>query len=318
MERIFSSLGVAEDTEIAHPLLSKTIESAQRRVEGTNFAIRKNVLEYDDVMNMQRNLIYKQRREVLEGQDLHPYYKRIIAETMDATLADFLATSESTSDWDKEALVTRVIDMFGPLPALAKFASSKEDTDGYRLASDLKDDALARLEEREIELGSPEMLREAERVILLQTVDNHWMDHIDMMDDLRDSIGMRGYAQHDPVVEYKREGYDMFEVMSDEIQHDAVRLIMRARFTAEDPKPRRRVPAKVFEGRGSSGWSRASAESMASAGSDMSEFSGGGNAPPAAEPVKKKQLPGRNEPCWCGSGKKYKNCHLRQDEEESM
>jgi preprotein translocase subunit SecA len=144
------------------------------------------------------------------------------------------------------------------------------------------------------------------------------MDHIDLMDDLRDSIGMRGYAQHDPVVEYKREGYDMFEAMNETIQRDAVRLIMRARLTAADPAPKRRVPTQLLEGRGSSGWSRASEESRMAAGSSSTSpeaRSGDGTAP---TPYKKKHIPGRNEPCWCGSGKKYKNCHLRQDEQESM
>ena len=318
MDRIFSSLGVDEDTEIAHPLLSRTIESAQRRVEGSNFAIRKNVLEYDDVMNTQRNLIYKQRREVLEGHDLYTYYQRIIAETMDATLADFLSISDRTDDWDKEAFITRVHDIFGPLPSLARFASSRQAMDGIKLAADLKADALMRHEMRGEELGSVEMLREAERIILLNAVDRHWMDHIDLMDDLRDSIGMRGYAQHDPVVEYKREGYDMFEAMNETIQRDAVRLIMRARLTAADPAPKRRVPTQLLEGRGSSGWSRASEESRMAAGSSSTSpeaRSGDGTAP---TPYKKKHIPGRNEPCWCGSGKKYKNCHLRQDEQESM
>ena len=214
--------------------------------------------------------------------------------------------------------MTRVVDLFGPLPSLSRFALSKENRQGSELAADLKADALARLEAREAELGSAEMLRAAERVILLQTVDNHWMDHIDLMDDLRDSIGMRGYAQHDPVVEYKREGYDMFEVMSDEIQHDAVRLIMRARLTAEEPAPRRRVPARMLEGRGSSGWSRASTEPMSPAAESEQGRTVEGKGAKPAEPVKKKQLPGRNEPCWCGSGKKYKNCHLRQDQQESI
>ncbi|HHX20117.1 MAG TPA: preprotein translocase subunit SecA [Clostridiaceae bacterium] len=318
MDRIFSTLGVDEDMEIAHPLLTKTIESAQRRVEGMNFAIRKNVLEYDDVMNTQRNLIYKQRREVLEGHDLEPYYKRIISETMDATLADFLAISDRTVDWDKEAFVTRVNDMYGPLPSLTRFATSKEDMDGHELASDLKADALMRHEERGEELGSTELLREAERIILLHAVDRHWMDHIDLMDDLRDSIGMRGYAQHDPVVEYKREGYDMFEAMNEAIQRDAVRLIMRARLTADDPAPKRRVPTQLLEGRGSSGWSRESAGTRPSAPAQSARTETQGGDSTSATPYRKKHVPGRNEPCWCGSGKKYKNCHLRQDEMESM
>jgi preprotein translocase subunit SecA len=141
------------------------------------------------------------------------------------------------------------------------------------------------------------------------------MDHIDLMDDLRDSIGMRGYAQHDPVVEYKREGYDMFEAMNEAIQRDTVRLIMRARLTAADPAPKRRVPTQLLEGRGSSGWSRASEESRRATAAPSTNSEENATV---ATPYKKKHIPGRNEPCWCGSGKKYKNCHLRQDEQESM
>lgn len=306
MDRIFETLGVEEDMEIAHPMLSRSIESAQKRVEGMNFAIRKNVLEYDDVMNIQRNLIYKQRRDVLEGHDLHPYYERIVAGIMESTVGDFLSDSPDTASWDREAFISRISDIFGPLPALEKFARTRKPEDGHQLLEDLRDDALSRLEGRAEELGSPELLRAAERVILLQTVDNHWMEHIDQMDDLRDSIGMRGYAQHDPVVEYKREGFDMFEAMNDAIQEDAVRLIMRARLTREEePAKKRRGPTRLTEGRGSSGFS-----GQALAGGPVEP------APEKADPVKRKQMPGRNDPCWCGSGKKYKNCHLAQDEME--
>lgn len=305
MDRIFSSLGVEDDMEIAHPMLSRSIESAQRRVEGMNFAIRKNVLEYDDVMNIQRNLIYKQRRDVLEGHDLHPYYIRIIQEAMESVLHDFLQVSDDTGLWDKEAFFTRVSDLFGPLPALLRFMKSKQSENGHELLDELKADALNRLESRAEEIGSEELLRVAERVILLQAVDNHWMEHIDQMDDLRDSIGMRGYAQHDPVVEYKREGYDMFEAMNEAIQEDAVRMIMRARLSRDDDSAKKRGPRKTTEGRGSSGWSAEAAQAQQAIG---------GPPPERQEPVTKKQLPGRNDPCWCGSGKKYKNCHLAEDE----
>ncbi|HZK29257.1 MAG TPA: SEC-C metal-binding domain-containing protein, partial [Clostridia bacterium] len=319
IDRIFSTLGVEEDVEIAHPMLSKSIETAQKRIEGMNFAIRKNVLEYDDVMNIQRNLIYKQRREVLEGQDLHLYYKRIIESMMDQTMGEFLAETEDAGRWDREALTTRVVDLFGNLPSLDRFLKSKNATDGRELADQLKMDALARLEARGEELGSPELLRVAERVILLQAVDNHWMDHIDQMDDLRDSIGMRGYAQHDPVIEYKREGFEMFESMSEAIQEDAVRMIMRARLTREQAPARRREPKNLMEGRGSTGWSREAASSSAALqkGSPTQGQEQDDNQV-KQDPVKKKHMPGRNEPCWCGSGKKYKNCHLTQDEMESQ
>ncbi len=309
MERIFSTLGVDDDMEIAHPMLSRSIESAQKRVEGMNFAIRKNVLEYDDVMNIQRNLIYRQRREVLEGKDLHPYYQRIVPVLMEKTLADFAVGSQDPSDWDRESFSTRLMDLFGPLPALEAFMKGGLSLNAPQLVERFVDEALQRLEFRAQELGSQDLLRMAERVILLQTVDNHWMDHIDLMDDLRDSIGMRGYAQHDPVVEYKREGFELFEAMNDAIQEDAVRLIMRARLTRQEAPDKKRQPRRITEGRGSSGWSREAA--MASAG--QSATAAGPDAV-KQDPVQKKQLPGRNDPCWCGSGKKYKNCHLEEDE----
>ena len=317
MDRIFSPLGVDDDMEIAHPMLSRSIESAQKRVEGMNFAIRKNVLEYDDVMNIQRNLIYRQRREVLEGHDLHPYYQRIIPATMETILADFISGSDSTSEWDLEALSTRIMDLFGPLPSLESFLRKREPESGLLLQDLLIQDALERLEARAMELGSMETLGVAERGILLQAVDSHWMDHIDLMDDLRDSIGMRGYAQHDPVVEYKREGFEMFEAMNEAIQMDAVRMIMRARLTREEKPASRRQPKRLQEGRGSSGWFPEAAMTAARQLSDENRATQEG-APDSDKPgpVKVKQRPGRNDPCWCGSGKKYKNCHLAQDEME--
>ena len=314
MDRMFSTLGVDETVEISHPLLAKSIEAAQRRVEGMNFAIRKNVLEYDNVMNLQRQIIYKQRREVLEGHDLHAYFLRIAEERMRSILADFMSRSSDPFDWDREVLRSRVEDEFGTLPALTKFLHFRESDDGEDVVERLTEDALAKLESRADEIGSDELFRQVERVVLLQTVDRHWMDHIDMMDDLRDSIGMRGYAQHDPVIEYKREGFDMFDAMNEAIKQDAVRLIMRARFVAESStRMKRSAPDKLLEGRGSQGWSRASAPSKNIDGRGPMATS----APdPKAVPVRKKYRPGRNDPCWCGSGKKYKNCHLKQDEEE--
>ncbi|MGI6617059.1 MAG: preprotein translocase subunit SecA [Saccharofermentanales bacterium] len=314
MDRMFSTLGVDETVEISHPLLAKSIEAAQRRVEGMNFAIRKNVLEYDNVMNLQRQIIYKQRREVLEGHDLHAYFQRIVEERMRSILADFMSRSSDPADWDREVLRSRVEDEFGPLPALTALLHSRESEDGEEVVERLTENALAKLESRSAEIGSDDLFRQVERVVLLQTVDRHWMDHIDMMDELRDSIGMRGYAQHDPVIEYKREGFDMFDAMNEAIKQDAVRLIMRARFVAESStRMRRSAPDKLLEGRGSQGWSGASAPSRNIDDQGSMEAS----APePKAAPVRKKYRPGRNDPCWCGSGKKYKNCHLAQDEKE--
>lgn len=324
LDRIFSSLGVDEDVEISHPMLSNVIETAQKRVEARNFSIRKNVLEYDDVMNQQRNLIYEQRREVLEGRDLHNYYQRIICSVMENTLDSFIATKEESGEWDYVGIRTRISDIFGDLPLLAELDKKLPQLDTEELAEILSDQALDRLESRAAELGSDDLLREAERVVLLQTVDRHWMEHIDAMDDLRDSIGMRSYAQHDPVVEYKREGFDMFEDMTAGIQEDSVRLIMRARLVATPLE--RKGPQITGEGRGSAGFSgqavAAGAEpappvsrSVRRRRGDLDPVAGGSQQ---HKPVTRTVRPGRNDPCWCGSGKKYKNCHLAQDEEESV
>ncbi|HHT44918.1 MAG TPA: preprotein translocase subunit SecA [Fastidiosipila sp.] len=300
IDRMFSAIGVKEDMEVEHPMLSRAIETAQKRVEARNFSIRKHVLEYDDVMNQQRNLIYEQRKEVLEGRDLHDYYRQIISETMEHTLLDFIAGEPDVNKWDVIGLDARVKDIFGPLEGLNILKNPPADLEGEKLNQILTEEALAKLEARAEELGSDEMLRAAERFILLQAVDQHWMEHIDAMDDLRDSIGMRGYAQKDPVIEYKREGLAMFEGMTSLIKEDAVRLIMRARLTGGAPR-RKRAPTKMTESRGSEGFS-----GQAPLPSEKQEEK--------TQPVRRGPTPGRNDPCWCGSGKKYKACHLRQDE----
>ena len=324
LDRIFASLGVEEDVEISHPMLSNVIETAQKRVEARNFGIRKNVLEYDDVMNQQRNLIYKQRREVLEGRDLHNYYQRIICSVMENTLSNFIVDKEETGDWDYVGIKSRVSDIYGDLPLLFDLEEKLPQLDSTEFGEILADQALDRLEARAKELGSDELLREAERVVLLQTVDRHWMDHIDAMDDLRDSIGMRSYAQHDPVVEYKREGFEMFEDMTEGIQEDSVRLIMRARLIATPVE--RKGPQITREGRGSEGYSAqavaAGAEAAPPVSRDVSRKRG--NMEPVAggglqqKPVTRTVKPGRKDPCWCGSGKKYKNCHLIEDEQNDI
>jgi len=329
LERMFETLGVDEDMQIDHPMLSRVIESAQRKVEGRNFAIRKNVLEYDDVMNQQRNLIYKQRREVLEGKDLHDYYRGIISDIMREILLDFIAGESDVANWDKTALVTRLRDLFGDLPSIDTLLAADGQVDGAELNQKLTEEALAHLENRADELGSPELLREAERIILLQTVDNHWMDHIDAMDDLRDSIGMRGYAQHDPVVEYKREGFDMFEAMNNGIKEDAVRLIMRARLVTEHTASSRKAKhTDLQEGRGSTGYAAMAEVGESVGGEGAPRLSrrarrsrpdlAAATSPPVQKPIKREHTPGRNDPCWCGSGKKYKNCHLNSDNEKMI
>ena len=319
MQQMFESLGVDEDMPIEARILTGAIESAQRKVEGRNFGIRKHVLEYDDVMNQQREVIYGQRRQVLEGEDLHGYYRRTIEEVVGRIVHGQFAGVEESSEIDTLALSTRLADLLGPLPVLVELraANGEVDMSAEELTEAISSAALERYEAREAEMGSAEFMREAERVVLLRVVDQHWMDHIDAMDDLRGSIGMRSYGQHDPVIEYKREGLEMFDTMTESIQEGAVRMMMRAKFSeqapperrqtvretaatkadadavAEEPaRPRRQPVKRMVEGRG--------------------QAPGAEAAPKRTEPVRRdNRHVGRNDPCPCGSGKKYKNCHGR-------
>ena len=334
MTTVFAALGVDEDMEIEHAMLSRAIESAQKKVEGRNFGIRKHVLEYDDVMNKQRELIYRQRRQVLEGEDLHGYFQKMIRSCVTEIMLDFCAGQPNSSAWDIAGIKAKILDICGDLPALQKLSHAKtglaqQGLDAEELTEELVADALARFESRVNDIGSPELMREAERVILLRTVDSHWMDHIDQMDDLRDSIGMRGYAQHDPVIEYKKEGFALYEAMTRAIQEDSVRLMMRARFNVENIQKRHAVAKNLTEGHGGSGYAGdeaapdvpAGASQPAARASQPAARASHPAAPRAQTPPSAPAVPqrrdetkvGRNDPCPCGSGKKYKNCHGKNE-----
>ncbi|NLC85168.1 MAG: preprotein translocase subunit SecA [Ruminococcaceae bacterium] len=338
MTTIFNTLGVEEDMQLENKMLSGAIETAQKRVEARNFSIRKHVLEYDDVMNKQRELIYGQRRQVLEGADLRENYRHMITDMMRETMLDFCSELPDSATWDIPAIDARIRDLFGDLKALNRLKDARNGIDAEEFTSELTAEALDRYTKRENEVGNPELMREIERVILLRTVDAKWMDHIDAMDELRDTIGMRSYAQHDPIIEYKREGFEMFEAMNKAIQEDSVRLIMRARFNTDQNVERRSVARNITAGHGGSGYagdesggsneqgrSQIAAAPLApsrSSRSSRGSGSGGGPAIPGAAtphadgaapaPARRDQYKaGRNDPCPCGSGKKYKNCHGR-------
>ena len=314
MNSVFATLGVEEDMEIQHKLLSNAIETAQKKVEGRNFSIRKHVLEYDDVMNKQREIIYGQRRQVLEGQDLHATYLKMISQVMREVMLDFCADLPNSADWDIAAIQAKVMDIFGELGTLKKLQQAKKGLDAEELTNELISEALDRYEHRVEEIGSPEIMREAERMVLLRTVDSKWMDHIDMMDDLRDSIGMRGYAQHDPVVEYRKEGFSMFDAMTAAIREDSVRLMMRARFNAETAMRRQSVARNLAEGHSSSNSFTEGGQKPAASNSPQTARPTVKQAPPLKTPVRRDMAKvGRNDPCPCGSGKKYKNCHGQND-----
>ena len=311
--RAFERLGVDENTEIQAGFLSKQIENAQKKIEGMNFSARKHVLEYDDVMNIQRNMTYEQRRKVLEGEDIHESYVKMVRSVVERTVTNF-ALDGHIADSEKMALVLKLQDYLGDLPSITKIKTSEERVlDADSIIEAVTEEALEKLEERDRAI-TPEIFREAERQILLWNVDQKWMDHIDAMDQMRYSIGMRSVGQHDPVVEYRIEGSAMFDEMNLAIQNDTIRLIMKANISTNNNLERKSNVRNVQEGHGGTGYTGAGNTTAASSSGERMTSASAGSEPTAREPVKRDaQKVGRNDPCPCGSGKKYKNCHGKDE-----
>ena len=288
MQSMMETLRVDEDTPLDHKMLSNAIEQAQRTVESRNFQARKNVLEYDDVMNVQRKIIYEQRRQVLDGEDLQKNIRSMMKFYVDTYVAS--AFGEQPKLADKQhffEMMTHFEPIFFPtgtwLISDAELQTlTREDAEEKILS--LMQRAYAKKEEQ---FTSP-VMREVERVVTLRVVDEFWMDHIDAMDDLRQGIRLRAYAQTDPVIEYKREGFDMFEAMNDAIKEEIVRRVFLVRLKTNEEIKRQRVAKVTGEG-------------------------AGGDKTVRRQPVVKKIKVGPNDPCPCGSGKKYKKCCRDKD-----
>jgi len=298
---VFSTFGVDENLEIQSKFLSRKIEDAQKKIEGLNFSSRKHVLEYDDVMNVQRNLTYGQRRKVLDGDDIHDSYLKMVRSVAEKVVYSF-SLDDNIMQNEKLALSLKIQDVFGSL-AVADYLRKHEDgnLDAGEIIDQLVDQSLAHLAQKEENI-TKDVMREAERQILLFNVDQKWMDHIDAMDQLRYSIGMRSVGQKDPVVEYRIEGSEMFEEMNAAIQVDTVRLIMKANISSEQRIERKSAVKMLQEGHGDS----ASSASMPSLDKKQSVSA---NIPVTKAPIKREAGKiGRNDPCHCGSGKKFKNC----------
>ena len=221
---IMDKLGMEDDEPIEHSLVTKSIENAQKKVEARNFSIRKHVLEYDDVMNQQREVIYAQRKKILHQEDLSGNIKEMVEKVVDRTMAMYAPPEVYSEDWDLPALIAYAEDFYAPRGVLTvEYLQnlSREELDEYlhKVAED-------NYKARESDIG-PELMRELENPVMLKVVDNHWMEHLDAMDMLREGVGLRAYGQKDPLVEYKFEAYDMFEAMIDAIQDDVVRYIYR-------------------------------------------------------------------------------------------
>ena len=282
--KVYNTIGMDENVPIENKLISNAVESAQKKVEGRNFSIRKNVLKYDDVMNAQREIIYKQRREVLDGENLKDNILNMIKTLAEEVVLTYFSSEEEVSI---EALDTDIRNTFGI--EMVDFIKENSKNSNVIIAK-LRELALAKYDEKEQDIGNND-LRELERVVMLKVVDQKWMDHIDAMDELKDGIGLRAYGQQDPVVKYRIEGMDMFEEMVLDIKHDVVKILMNLR-KQEDVK--REEAAKI------TGAALQAINSLDNGEQIKSEVN--------KTVVNEGPKVGRNDPCPCGSGKKYKNC----------
>ncbi len=283
---LLESLGMDEDTPIDQKMLSNAIENAQKRVESRNFQTRKTVLEYDDVMNKQREIIYGQRKKVLDGDDVQDNIKSMIEDVTQRAVSRVVGETAFVDPMHMESITQPFVGVFLQKGDMQYSRQVLEDKSKQDIQQELFERAMDAYAAKE-EALTPAIMREVERVVLLRVVDQHWMNHIDAMHELRQGIGLRGYAQVDPVVEYKREGFEMFDQMIDEIRDDTVRYLFLAKVRGQDAPRREQVARATSETHGG-----------ASDGSDK------------PKPVRKTaaQKVGRNDPCPCGSGKKYKKC----------
>ena len=277
MISMFNALGIPEGQEIEHKMLSKAIENAQKKIEGNNFGIRKNLLEYDQGNNEQREIIYAERRRVLDGESMRDVIYKMITDIVDNTVDMVIGEENDSEEWNLAELNSLLLPII-PLEPITKERISKPKKDS--LKQQLKEEAVRFYETKEAEFPEPEMIREAERVVLLKVIDRKWMNHIDDMDQLRQGIGLQAYGQRDPLVEYKMNAYEMFENMTESIKEDTIRVLCHIRI---EQKVEREQVAKVT-------------------GTNKDES--GPRRPAKRESVK--IYP--NDPCPCGSGKKYKNC----------
>ena len=272
--QMFNSLGMPEGEQIQHKMLNKAIERAQKKIESNNYGIRKNLLEYDQINNEQREIIYAERRKVLDGDDMRDTIISMIDELVEKYVNMVIGDDQGPSEWNLKELNEILIPMIPVKPVTGEGCGSKQE-----LIQNLKEEALRLYETKEAEFPEPEQIREIERVVILKVTDSRWMDHIDDMDQLRQGIGLQAFGQRDPVVEYRLQGYDMFNDMTESIREETVKMLMHVRI---EQKVEREQVAEVT-------------------GTNKDDSA---NAPI----VRKSEKISRNAPCPCGSGKKYKYC----------
>lgn len=281
--KMVDAMGLEEDEPIEHSMLSKAIENAQKKVEANNFSIRKHLLEYDQVMNEQREIIYGERMKVLRGDDLKENILRMVQSVIERTVDLYTGESEYPDEWDVKGLNEFLMPIMHK-KALVLTDELRENLTKEELKANIFEDAKVIYDAKEEEVTT-ERMREVERVVMLRVIDQKWMDHIDDMDQMRQGISLRAYAQKDPLLEYKFISFDMFDELSNNIQLDTIRGLFNVRIVSAKNEERKPVAKEMFTNKD---------ESLAKA------------------PVKRKEEKvGRNDPCPCGSGKKYKQCHGR-------
>jgi preprotein translocase subunit SecA len=277
---------IPEDEPIEHGMISRSIAQAQVRVEGFNFDMRKRVVEYDDVVNKQREVIYALRREIVAKDNLREDYLKILEEGVIGVLDEFAPENIAPEDWDVDGLYQRLFRVF-PVPARIT-PQTMAGLSAEALETMLLDAVHEAYDQKEAELGA-EMMRRLEKFVMLRAIDQHWQRHLTDLDILREGIGLVSIAQRDPLVEYKRQAFGMWQGMMDAIREQAAQQLLTAQVRQQQPVPLRRQMQQLQAVRP-------------------------GAAESKPEPVRTARKLGRNDPCWCGSGKKYKHCHLKTDQ----
>ncbi len=282
---LMERLNVDENTPIENKMLTNTIEGAQRKIEGRNFGIRKNVLQFDDVMSRQREIIYGQRDQVLSGENIKDQVMKMIEQAVEAQVKQFMPESDLHDDWNFMGLRDHYMGWLLSPQDLVYTKDEIEQLEPDYVKDQLIEKATALYEKREASFGE-EITRELERVVLLKNVDSEWMDHIDAMEELQKGIRLRAYGQHDPVVEYRLEGFDMFDAMIGTIRENTARMMLTVQLRSSEEPQREQV---------------ATPTTTSADGTDVNRT------------IRKGKKPGRNDPCPCGSGLKYKKCHGKDD-----
>ncbi len=275
---MFEAMGVPEGEQIEHKMLSNAIEKAQMKIEGNNYGIREQLLKFDEVNNEQREVIYKERRKVLDGDNMRDLVLKMITDIVENAVDMSVSDEDTAEKWDLTELNNLLLPII-PLKSVVLTDEQKKSMKKNELKHTLKEAAIKLYETKEAEFPEPEQIREIERVVLLKVIDNKWMSHLDDMDALREGIGLQAYGQRDPVVEYKMQGYELYEAMMAAIQEETVRILFHIRV---EQKIERESAAKVT-------------------GTNK-------DATPIAPKKRDEQKIYPNDPCPCGSGKKYKQC----------